>query len=247
MVNQINEGVKKEEKISYLESLANEFDNDKFELIKKIYEEINNKYISNIEYGFDFDDEYDDSILYIKAFYQNFINKIKFPEYSEGTKMILDYFNNFKDKSEDIKTIPLVVENVDEELEIKAIKILQNIFQLIQKYINKNDNNSLHIIDDLSSNLDTIKKFILNKKKIYIPFIGVSSAGKTAIINCLLGYKLFPEALNECTTRGIIIEYSDDFVELYELQIDSSSNFYVFNEKNKVAEGYKEVKEYLEL
>ena len=30
------------------------------------------------------------------------------------------------------------------------------------------------------------------------------------------------------------------------MQIDSNNNYYVFNEKNKVAEGYKEVREYLE-
>ena len=68
-------------------------------------------------------------------------------------------------------------------------------------------------------------------KKIYIPFIGISSAGKTTIINCIVGYKLFPEALNECTTRRVIIEYSD-IKELYETEIDSNKNYYVFIEKD---------------
>ena len=91
-----------------------------------------------------------------------------------------------------------------------------------------------------------MEKFILNDRKIYIPFIGVSSAGKSTIINCIVGYKLFPEALNECTTRGIIIQYSkEEDAELYETEIDSTRNYYVFSEKNKVAQGYKDVRDYL--
>ena len=246
LVNQMTEGIKNEEKMSYLEGLANEFDDNKFELMKEIYEEIKNKSNLIIEYGIDFDDEYDDSMLYMKAFYQNFSKKLKFPEISEDIKVILDYFNNFKDKPEDLETAPLVIQNTDERPETKAIKILKTIFQKLQKYVNKNDKD--HIINELSSNLDIMEKFILNDRKIYIPFIGVSSAGKTTTINGLVGYKLFPEDLNECTTRGIIIECNgvNDDPELYEMQIDSNNNYYVFNEKNRVAKGFKEVRDYLE-
>ena len=243
LMSNITEGIKREEKDSYLESLANEFDEEKFGFIKKIYEETKNDSNIIIEYGINFDDEYDDSISYMKAFYQNFLKK-KFPEYSEDTKFILDYFNNFKDKSEDLEHAPpLVKEKEKEEPQTEAIKILKNIFNKLQKYVKNNDKDN--IINDLSSKLDIIEKFILTNRKIYIPFIGVSSAGKSTILNDIVGYKLFPESLNECTTRGIIIEYSD-IVELNEMQIDSNRNYYVFNEKNKVAEGYKQVREYLE-
>ena len=246
LMSNITEGIKrKEEKNRYLESLANEFDEKNFEFIKKIYEETKNDSNIIIEYGINFDDEFDDdSNTYMKAFYQNFLKK-KFPEYSEDSKFILDYFKNFKDKSEDLeKAPPLVKEKEEEEPETRAIKIFKNIFNKLQKYVKSNDENN--IINDLSSKLDIIEKFILTNRKIYIPFIGVSSAGKSTILNDIVGYKLFPESLNECTTRGIIIEYSSDHVELREIQIDSNKNYYVFNEKNKVAEGYKQVREYLE-
>ena len=243
LVNQITIGKKKEEKMTYLEELASEFKEENFEIIKNIYEEAKKKTNMIIDYGIDFDDEYDDSVIYMKAFYENFEKKTNFPNYSEDVLSILNYFNNFKDKSENLETAPLA-QKTEEGPETKAIKMLKNIFQKLKKYVNKNDEDN--IINDLSSNLDIMEKFILNDRKIYIPFIGVSSAGKTTIINCIVGYKLFPEALNECTTRGIIIEYSPDIVELYEMQIDSDKNYYVFNEKNKVAEGYKEVREYLE-
>ena len=242
LMSNITEGIKgKEEKNSYLENLANEFDEEKFEYIKQIYEETKNDSNIIIEYGINFDDEYDDSIVYMKAFYQNFLKKLKFPEYSEDVKFILDYFNNFQDKLENLEKAPLVKEK--EETETKAIKNLKNIFNNLQKYAKKNDKDN--VINDLSSNLDIMEKFILTNRKIYIPFIGVSSAGKSTTLNGIVGYKLFPESLNECTTRGIIIEYSD-VIELSEMKIDSNKNYYVFNEKNKVAEGYKQVREYLE-
>lgn len=242
LVNQITNGKKKDEKINYLEDLSNEFDDSKLELIKNIYEEGKKNSNMIIDYGINFDDEYDDSIMYLKAFYINYEKKLFFPEYSEDTKTILNFFNNFKNKSENLETAPLI-EEITESPETKAIKILKNVFLKLKKYANKDDEDD--IINTLNSNLDLMEKFILNDKKIYIPFIGISSAGKTTIINCIVGYKLFPEALNECTTRGIIIEYSD-VIELYETEIDSNKNYYVFNEKNKVAEGYKEVREYLQ-
>ena len=180
----------------------------------------------------------------MQAFYQNFLKKSKFPAYSEDSKFILDYFKNFEDKPEDLENAPpLVKEKEEEEPETRAIRIFKNIFNKFKKYVKSNDKNN--IINDLSSKLDIIEKFVLTNRKIYIPFIGVSSAGKSTILNDIVGYKLFPESLNECTTRGIIIEYSD-VVELSEMQIDSNKNYYVFNEKNKVAEGYKQVREYLE-
>ena len=181
----------------------------------------------------------------MKAFYQNYLEKINIPKYSESVQLILDYFNKFnefKDKNPTkIENIPLseeIVQNNDQ----KAIEILKKIFDKLKKYVNEYDKDN--IINILNENLYMMEKFILNDRKIYIPFIGVSSAGKSTILNCIVGYKLFPEAKEECTTRGIIIEYSDK-VELYETQIDSERNYYVFSPKTKVADGYKDVRDYL--
>ena len=244
--------IKKEKKAEYLKTLANDVDNDKLKIIKKVYEDIKSKSNTIINYGINFDepnededdddDDEDNSIIYIKAFYKTFEDKTNIPNYSEDVQRILDYFNNFKDKVENLETPPLAG-NTEESPDKKAIHILKDIFKKLQKYVRKGDEGN--IITDLNTNLSMMEKFILNHRKIYIPFIGVSSAGKSTIINCIVGYKLFPEALNECTTRGIIIEYSD-VVELYETEIDSTRNYYVFSEKNRVAEGYKDVRDYLE-
>ena len=52
--------------------------------------------------------------------------------------------------------------------------------------------------------------------------------------------------MNECTTRGMIIQYSNN-AELYENIIDDETKYYyIFTEKDRpVAEGIYEVRKYL--
>ena len=247
IINELTEGKKKEEKKEYINKLINNFNDDNLNIIKQVYEKVKNNSNDTIDYGINFDadeddDEDDNQSLIMKAFYQNFEEKINIPKYSEDVQKILDYFNNFKDKdSSNMETAPLPITTMQNG-ESKAIDILKNIFNKLKKYVKEDDkDNIINILDD---NLVMMEKFILNDRKIYIPFIGVSSAGKSTILNCIVGYQLFPEAQDECTTRGIIIEYSD-VVELYETEIDSERNYYVFSPKNKVAEGYKDVRNYL--
>ena len=250
IINEITTDKKKEEKKEFINNLANNFNDDNLDLIKKVYEKVkkNSNYL--IDYGINFDvdeDEEDEeqSLIIIKAFYQNFEEKANFPKYSENVQIILDYFNNFKDNQPvmtNMEKAP-VAGFTHKNPESQAIEILKNIFDKLKKYVKENDTDN--IINILSNNLIMMEKFILNDRKIYIPFIGVSSAGKSTILNCIVGYKLFPEAQNECTTRGIIIEYSSDVIELYETEIDSERNYYVFSPKKKVADGYKDVRDYL--
>ena len=251
IMNEITKGIKKEDQKVFINNLIENFDNDYLDTIKKVYEKVKKNSNETIDYGINFDKEEDEdddeneSLVIMKAFYQNYLEKINIPKYSESVQLILDYFNKFnefKDKNPTkIENIPLseeIVQNNDQ----KAIEILKKIFDKLKKYVNEYDKDN--IINILNENLYMMEKFILNDRKIYIPFIGVSSAGKSTILNCIVGYKLFPEAKEECTTRGIIIEYSDK-VELYETQIDSERNYYVFSPKTKVADGYKDVRDYL--
>jgi hypothetical protein len=57
--------------------------------------------------------------------------------------------------------------------------------------------------------IDTGINNIYNRDYIYIPIIGNSSAGKTTILNCIIGQNLFPINLFECTKKGIIVRYWD--------------------------------------
>ena len=89
-----------------------------------------------------------------------------------------------------------------------------------------NENNILHVLEKDLKRLETIIK---NNKKIYIPFIGGSSAGKSTILNDIIGYTIFPESQYECTTRGIILQYSfDGENELYNCISKEDLDFYSF-------------------
>ena len=250
IANEITIGKKSNEKKEFINDLVINFDDDKISLIKNVYEKVKKNLNYIIDYGINFevdeDDDEDQSLLIIKAFYQNFEDKVNIPKYSDEVQLILDYFNKFTENSTNMETAPLprTLKTPSEEIndESKAIFILKEIFNQLKKYTREDDKDN--IINILSDNIIMMEKFIYNHRKIYIPFIGVSSAGKSTILNCIVGCKLFPESKYECTTRGIIIEYSESD-ELYETTIDSEKNYYIFSPKKKVAEGIKNVREYL--
>ena len=50
-------------------------------------------------------------------------------------------------------------------------------------------------------------KFMENNEHIFIPFLGPSNAGKTTILNGIIGKDILPTNLSESTKRGIIISY----------------------------------------
>ena len=86
---------------------------------------------------------------------------------------------------------------------------------------------------------------ILNEDRINIPINGISSSGKSTILNCIIGFKLFPEAMDECTRRGIIIQYSQN-IELYETEVNIENNIFNYSKKLiLIAKGINQVKQHL--
>ena len=235
-------GKQQDEAFDYLEEIASNVENKELEKIKNLIENIRSSSNTVINFGIDFDDEDDNSNTIMKAFYGFFVDKINFPDLSENVKQILNYFNDFKEVIEEKKE-----EKKEEEIspEIKGISMLSSIFEKLKKYVDQ-ENDKENIINILDANIRIMEKFILNERKIYIPFIGVSSSGKSTVLNGILGYQLFPEDMNECTTRGMIIQYSDK-AQLYESIIDDETKYYyIFTEKERpVAEGIYEVRKYL--
>ena len=227
----------------FIEDAKDNIEMEDLDKIKEEYEEIKSKENKIIEFGIDFEDEDNESVPILKGLYNLWKEKKYLPEFSENTKAIINYFKVYqtskpKDNKSNIKKSK--TNKMDEHL-----KILENIINEIKFYINEDKNNKYSLTSILSSKMKRLRKYIANGKKIYIPFIGGSSVGKSTILNSLLGYKLFPESQSECTTRGIIIKYGKE-VEIYEVKVDSENNFYVFEEGDKaVSKTVENVQDYL--
>ena len=226
-----------DDKYQKIASLAENIDDSQFEKIKEIYEVNKKKTNKNIKFGFDFDDD-EDSKNILKALYKSFLDKSLIPPYSETVKNILSFFNDFnlkyiKQKENEIKK----VDNDSFSKNSKERDILINnfieVFGQLKKYTyGVHDPN---IINSLEKDLKELKLIVSNQRKIYIPLIGATSAGKSTILNDIVGYKIFPESKEECTTRGIIVQHSfDGTSKLYEITIDSSlqnKDYFIFKEK----------------
>ena len=86
----------------------------------------------SIYFGLFIDDEYDNSITIIKAFYRNFVEQQVIPEYLENEKEILNYFNSFENYIPIDELIS--IKTKEENPEKKVIKILRDIFFKFKNY-----------------------------------------------------------------------------------------------------------------
>ncbi|CAK64726.1 unnamed protein product (macronuclear) [Paramecium tetraurelia] len=75
------------------------------------------------------------------------------------------------------------------------------------------------IIQVIKSNIEQLKKQ-LQEAKVYILFLGTTSAGKSTFINSLLGQQILPSRNQECTQNVIFIEYNEKII-INEKQINS--------------------------
>ena len=252
LYGKITEKSADEDKEEKIESLAKNIDDSQFKEIKEIYEKTKNGTNMNINYGFDFND--DESINILKSFYKTFLDKSLITPYSEDVKNILYFFTNFNFETNEPKQKAIKELNKDKFLMklSKQEKIINNfikVFHELKKYTNNKDGN---IIVRLQKDLEELKIIVLNQKRIYIPLIGVSSSGKSTILNNIVGYKIFPESKEECTTRGIIVQHSfDGTSKLYEITIDSliqNKDFYIFKENPNInpIEGRDKITSFLE-
>lgn len=74
--------------------------------------------------------------------------------------------------------------------------------------------------EELNSNLLSIEENIFGRK-IRISFIGPISVGKSTVLNCIIGEKILPTKMEECTYRGIIIKHEPDFQDFYLYKVNS--------------------------
>ena len=161
---------------------------------------------------------------------------------SDSTEELINYFSN--------KTIKNTFDSTKkEEKEVETDEmILSNKLNLICDKITKSKIDISKIKSLIEEIIDT-SEFLKQSNYIFIPFLGPSNAGKTTIINGIIGRDILPTDLNECTKRGIIIRYSDevedditistsDFIQVKYLD---KINYY-FNEGLIIGKGLSQVK-----
>ena len=234
-----------EEKKEKIDELSEEVTKEEFEEIKNIYETTKKEQSSSVNFGVTFDDEDDEdnpSVKVFKALYKSFKDKIVIPEFSENTKEILNFFNNLDEANLNKNKNNKTPEKEDSNEE-KLFEEFKSAFNILKESVKVNENNILHVLEKDLKRLETIIK---NNKKIYIPFIGGSSAGKSTILNDIIGYTIFPESQYECTTRGIILQYSfDGKTELYNCISKEELDFYSFEPGILICSGKVNVYYYL--
>ena len=138
----------------------------------------------------------------IKLFYIYHKEKILIPVLSEETNILLNYFKNEKDDLNFNKNISGRKINKITELNMKMKKYLLSLIKEMKK--SKIDVNQINSIIEVIN--DTVD-FLTVSDIFFIPFLGNSNAGKTTILNGIIGKNILPTSLEECTKRGIIIRY----------------------------------------
>ena len=145
-------------------------------------------------------------IYIIKMFYILQKEKIFLSSYSYETNELLNYFTiKDEDESDDNdKGIDKIISNIELNKQIiKELELFYNEF--------KDSDSDLEQIQksNLLPKIEKLIEYLNIYDVIFIPFFGASNAGKSTIINGIIGRDLLPTDLKECTKRGIIIRYSD--------------------------------------
>jgi GTP-binding protein EngB required for normal cell division len=112
---------------------------------------------------------------------------------------------------------------------------------------NKNNLNSLKIY--INSSIGLLK----TSKTLYIPLVGVSNAGKSTVLNSIIGTSLLPAHRNECTKKGILIKHwNKDFAIIRKTKFIKESMYtgkdiYSFKSEEKIiAQGNENIYKILE-
>ena len=180
----------------------------------------------------------------IKILYIYYKEKIIIPQISKETKDLLNYFQKERLK---IKLDDNINNNKNKKKETKIENYLNSLCGKLKK--SKIDINKIQkLINKITDTLE----FLRLSDQIFIPILGPSNAGKTTIINGLIGRNILPTDLKECTKRGILISYSDqedDEISVYKSNFKEGKiidkPYYYLEEGYKIGKGLKQVNDLL--
>jgi len=182
----------------------------------------------------------------IKMIYVLFKQKKSLPLISEETIKLLNYFSVKKAKKNfELKPIKIG----------KLVKLNKNLIDVFESF--GNNIKAVQTTNDKLNNLTEELAKTIHFLKIYnviiLPFLGPSNAGKSTIINGIIGKDILPVYQNECTKRGIIIGYSKSeeplihkasFVEQKDF-LGKTNYYFNLDVNNIIGKGENQVKETL--
>ena len=204
-------------------------------------EELNTKISSEYENIKSLEPSYIMKMIYILQKEKELI-----PPISEETHRLLNYFKT-KKEIQPQKTIVPVVENTTNNTELNT-QIINALTLFCNEFQNSKSNHEQ--IKNLTFEVRKLIEYLKIYDVIFIPFLGASNAGKTTIINGIIGKELLPCDLNECTKRGIIIKYTDKNETTlrkanFREDIFFNRPYYYFEADHIIARGEKQVSETL--
>jgi hypothetical protein len=179
----------------------------------------------------------------IKMFYILQEKHIIIPRSTE-TEKLLNYFSikNEEEEENDDKKVDKTISNIELNNQIiDALKLFDDEFKASCTDIKQ--------IQFLSNELKRLIEYMNIFDVIFVPFLGESNAGKSTIINGIIGRDLLPCEQKECTKRGILIRYSDEenVIKKADLIEEDFSNqkYYFFEAKDVIGKGDEEIKQTL--
>ena len=189
-------------------------------------------------------------ILY---FYSEFKNKKQIPPKSKDTKDIINFFTmKYIDKTKNKKKPVLMSEDDKKKINKskKIDEISSRMLEFYEKY--KNENIRPENLKRLKIYINSSLGILKTSKLLYIPTLGVSNAGKSTILNGLIGCSILPAHKNETTKKGILIKHWDkEFPVLRKTKfkndkMDDQEIYYFESEKEPIAIGLEEIQRTLE-
>ena len=188
----------------------------------------------------------------IKIMYIFHKEKMLIPSISKEANDLLNYFKekkredkNFEEKKRKDKNIKNDVTSKNTELNKEVIKALKNFCKKIKDFKIENEKYQ-YLTNEIIKTIEYLKTYDV----IFIPFLGGSNAGKTTIINGIIGKDILPNDMNECTKRGIIIRYANsDDIALRKANFKAEKFLdktnYFFEAGHEICKGEEKVKDTL--
>ena len=206
----------------------------------------------------EFNLDYIEGNAIILYYYSEFKNKKGIPPCSMDTQNIMNYFTmkNMKQYLEE-KEKERKMEEDDKKLlerEKNLNKKIDNLSRRMDELKNEKEVTkiSMHKLNLLRQYINSSIGILKTAKNLYIPLLGVSNAGKSTILNGIIGYRILPAQKNECTKKGIIIKHwNKDYAVLrttkYKFEKIGNDKIYYFEPGEEIiAKGIKNIHRMLE-